>query len=126
MTKKTVVAVFEDDPIDLFLYEKLFERLSDKMTCLYVRTLEDQALLSGHLEFDMAIIDIHFWGNNVGLSILSKLRNSAGRDFIAIAITPLLQEGDLELIMSAGFDLCVEKPVIFQHATHWPVGFQGT
>jgi CheY-like chemotaxis protein len=125
MTPKTVVAIFEDDPVDLFLYEKIFERLADKMTCIYVRTLEEQSLLSGEVEFDMAIIDIHFWGNNVGLSILSKLRNTARKDFLAIAITPLLQEGDLELIMSAGFDLCVEKPVIFQQATNGPVGFPG-
>jgi hypothetical protein len=28
-------------------------------------------------------------------------------------MTSLLQEGDLEKILAAGFNLCVEKPLIF-------------
>ncbi len=51
----------------------------------------------------MVIIDVHFHGDNTGFDILQKLRIASPREFIAIGVISLLQEGDLERILAAGF-----------------------
>lgn len=119
MERKTVVAIFEDDPVDIFLYKKLYAPMLDKVECLYFETLQDGLTMAEHVKFDVVIIDIHFWGNNMGIAILKKLYEICSEDLIAIAVTPFLQKGDLELIMSSGFTLCVEKPVIPQKIGLW-------
>jgi CheY-like chemotaxis protein len=119
MERKTVVAIFEDDPVDIFLYKKLYAPMMDKVDCLYFETLQDGLSMAEHMKFDVVIIDIHFWGNNMGIAILKKLYEICSEDLIAIAVTPFLQKGDLELIMSSGFTLCVEKPVIPQKIGLW-------
>lgn len=122
MERKTVVAIFEDDPVDIFLYRKLYAPMQEKVECLYFETLQDGLEMAAHVQFDVVIIDIHFWGNNMGIAILKKLREVCSNDLIAIAVTPFLQEGDLELIMSSGFTLCVEKPVVPQRIGLWTTG----
>lgn len=122
MERKSIVAIFEDDPVDIFLYKKLYARMQDKVECLYFETLQDGLTMAEHVKFDVVIIDIHFWGNNMGIAILRKLRELCSDDLIAIAVTPFLQEGDLELIMSSGFTLCVEKPIVPQKIGLWSTG----
>lgn len=122
MERKTVVAIFEDDPVDIFLYRKLYAPMQDKVECLYFETLQDGLNMAEHVKFDVVVIDIHFWGNNMGIAILKKLREVCSNDLIAIAVTPFLQEGDLELIMSSGFTLCVEKPIVPQKIGLWTTG----
>lgn len=122
MERKTVVAIFEDDPVDIFLYTKLYAPMKDKVECLYFKTLQDGLEMAEQVQFDVVVIDIHFWGNNMGIAILKKLREVCSNDPIAIAVTPFLQKGDLELIMSSGFTLCVEKPIVVQGIGLWTTG----
>jgi CheY-like chemotaxis protein len=112
--KNTVVAIFEDDKINCFIHEKLFNFIKAPIECHLFDNPEKGYETAQHLEFDVVFIEIHFWGANLsGVDILQKLRVIQPKNFIAIAMTSLLQEGDLEKILDAGFNLCVEKPLIF-------------
>jgi hypothetical protein len=39
------------------------------------------------------------------------LKKVTRRNILAIAVTPFLQEGDVEKIIGSGFSMCLEKPV---------------
>jgi CheY-like chemotaxis protein len=110
----TVVAIFEDDKINCFIHEKLFNFVKAPIQCHLFDNPEKGYEAAENIEFDVVFIEIHFWGGNLsGIDILKNLKSIHQKKFIAVAMTSLLQEGDLEKIMDAGFNLCVEKPLIF-------------
>jgi CheY-like chemotaxis protein len=111
---KTRVGIFEDDKADQFLYQHLFEKMNPGLEGIFFKNIDEgiEAAMKG--SFDVVIIDIHYYGDNVGLEILQKLKRASSREFIAIAVTPLLQEGDLERTLEAGFSICLEKPMAFE------------
>lgn len=111
---KNVVGVFINDKVEHFIYEKNIERLGSKTECHFFSSFDHSKLLSEQYRFDVVVIDLHFSGENFGgISILKHLKNTTNRKMIAVAITPLIQKGDLEAIMDAGFSLCIEKPVTY-------------
>lgn len=112
--KNTVVAIFEDDKINCFIHEKLFNFLKAPIECHLFDNPQKGYEAAEQIEFDVVFIEIHFWGENLsGIDILKNLKAIQSKKFIAVAMTSLLQEGDLEKILNAGFNLCVEKPLIF-------------
>jgi CheY-like chemotaxis protein len=111
--KKTVIGIFEDDVVSRYIYEKLFENHRDQVEVFIFDTPEkgfEKALLK---PFDIVYIEVHFWRHFGGISILGKLKEITSNNMIAVAMTSLLQKGDLERLVACGFNLCVEKPVVF-------------
>lgn len=114
--KKTVVAIFEDDVVNRFIYERLFTQRKEEIE-LYVFDDPDKGIeMAKTKNFDVVFIEVHFWENFGGISILQKLKSASSPQMISIAMTSLLQKGDLEHILSSGFTLCFEKPVVFTEA----------
>jgi CheY-like chemotaxis protein len=112
--KKTVVAIFEDERVDRFVYEKLFKSFADRIELHVFDNPEKGIAKAIDTNFDVVFIDIHFWDNFGGIPILNKLKKITNNQFIAVAMTSLLQEGDLEYIIKAGFSVCLEKPIAFE------------
>jgi CheY-like chemotaxis protein len=110
--KKITVGIFESDKVNRFIYEKTFDRHKDRVD-LYLFDNPDKGLeVAKNIAFDIVFIDLHFWGEDfAGVSILHRLKATASKEVFAIAMTSLLQEGDIERTMEAGFGLCLENPV---------------
>jgi len=112
--KKTVVAIFEDERVDRFIYKRLLKNFGDKIDLHVFDNPEEGIAKAESTEFDVVFIDIHFWDNFGGIPILNKLKQASAHPFIAVAMTSLLQDGDLEHIIRAGFSICLEKPIAFE------------
>jgi CheY-like chemotaxis protein len=111
MSKK-VIAIFEDDHVNRFIYERIFQGRDD-VTIHIFDTPEKGISKASETPFDIAFIEIHFWGNFGGLDILNKLKKASTSKTTFVAMTALLQRGDIERILNSGFHMCIEKPVIF-------------
>ena len=112
--KKTKIAIFEDDHLDRFVYEKLFSHMQDNVDVHVFDSAEKGIAMAKQVHFDVVFIEIHFWEDFGGIPILNKLKKNSPKDMLAVAMTSLLQQGDLERITSSGFTMCLEKPVAFQ------------
>ncbi len=113
--KKLVVAIFEDDEINRFIYQNLLKSTSERLDVHLFDSPEAGLELAKTIQFDIVFIEIHFWGQNFyGSAILHRLKEVSKSDFISIAVTSLLQEGDMERIITAGFTMCMEKPLSFE------------
>jgi CheY-like chemotaxis protein len=109
---KKVIAIFEDDHVNRFIYERIFQGRND-VTIHIFDTAEKGIAKASETPFDVAFIEIHFWGNFGGLDILNRLRKVLTSKTTFVAMTALLQRGDIERILNSGFHMCIEKPVIF-------------
>jgi len=110
--KKKVIAIFEDDPVNRFIYQQIFQDMEDVEAHIFDNP--EVGISAAHqTTFDVVFIEIHFWGNFGGISILNKLKNVTSDHTTFVAMTALLQQGDLETILTSGFSLCFEKPVVF-------------
>jgi CheY-like chemotaxis protein len=113
--RNTVIGVFTDDKIDQAIFERAFQRLEHKVEGYVFNNPEQGILFARDIGFDVVFIEVHFWGENFGgVSILEQVKKAKSNSLLAIAITALLQEGDLERIIDAGFTMCIEKPVAFE------------
>ena len=113
--KKTSIAIFEDDKVDGFIYERLFDHIKKPVEFHLFENPETGYAMARKVKFDIAIIQIHFWGDNLsGINILKRIKEIYGHEILAIGITSLLQEGDLEILLASGFSMCIEKPMAFQ------------
>jgi DNA-binding response OmpR family regulator len=113
--KNTVVAIFEDNQVNCFIHERLFNYVKDPVECYLFDNPEKGYEKAKQVDFDIVFIEIHFWGGNfLGIDILQKLKSIQSKDFLAVAMTSLLQEGDMALILEAGFMMCIEKPLIYK------------
>jgi CheY-like chemotaxis protein len=107
-----MIAIFEDDRVNRFIYERLFRSRKDVQ--LYVFDSAEKGLsMAARIPFDVIFIEVHFWENFGGFSILDKLKRICMPGTPFIAMTSLLQQNDLEYILQAGFSMCLEKPVVF-------------
>ena len=111
---KTRVGIFEDDRADQFIYQQLITKTSLAVEPIFFQSIDEGIEAARKGLFDVVAINIHHYGHNMGLDILQKLRRESKEPFIAIAVTPLLLDGDLERILAAGFVLCLEKPQVFE------------
>ncbi|MFZ6012744.1 MAG: response regulator [Bacteroidota bacterium] len=117
--RKSVIAIFEDDKVNRFIYKKIFEQMEDKIEGYVFETPEKGFAVAKEVEFDVVFIEIHYRGENFGgIPILEELKKVSSREMIAIATTSLLQDGDLEKIIPSGFTMCMEKPMAFQKLFH--------
>lgn len=108
---KTSVGIFEQNRTDQFLYKKWMENINRDLEPLFFENVNDGIAAAQKGTFDIVVIDIHFNGNHTGFDILQKLRIASPKEFVAIGVTALLQEGDLERVLAAGFAICLEKPL---------------
>jgi CheY-like chemotaxis protein len=111
--KKTVIAIFEDDEVNRFIYTRLFQQHRDDVDVHIFGTPNQGFAAAKAIEFNIVFIEVHFWKNYGGIDILTKLKEVSAPGMIAVAMTSLLQQGDLENIISAGFSMCLEKPIAF-------------
>ena len=111
--KKTTVAIFEDDHTNRYIYDQLFKRLSSGVEIHVFDNAEKGIAMARERNFDVVFIEIHFWENFGGVSILNRLKEASSNPMLAVAMTSLLQNGDLETITSSGFAMCLEKPIAF-------------
>jgi CheY-like chemotaxis protein len=111
---KTRVGIFEDDRADQFIFQQLITKTSPAIEPIFFRSIEEGIEAARKELFDVVVINIHYYGDNIGLDILQRLRRESKVPFVAIAITPLLLDGDLERILAAGFALALEKPQAFE------------
>ena len=110
--KKTTVAIFEDDLVNRYIYEKMFKSRADIMLFIFDNTQKGYEKLK-ESPADVIFIEAHFHENFGGIKILQKLKSIVPNAPVYIAITSLLQKGDLEILVNAGFVMCLEKPIVF-------------
>jgi CheY-like chemotaxis protein len=111
--KKTTVAIFEDDHVNRYIYQKLFDSITSDIQIHVFDNPEKGISMAKQTPFDVVFIEVHFWENFGGIEILNKLKDTSSQPMLAVAMTSLLQQGDLETITSSGFAMCLEKPVAF-------------
>ena len=113
--KKLVVAIFEDDEINRFIYQNLLESSHGRIEVHLFDSPEAGYEAARNVDFDFVFIEMHFWGQLFfGTTILQKLKALSRVDFISVAVTSLLQEGDMDRATRSGFTLCMEKPLSFE------------
>lgn len=110
--KTTTVAIFEDDMVNRYIYEKMFKDRQDIALFIFDNPAKGYAKLK-EVPADVIFIEAHFHENFGGIKILRNLREIVPVNTVFIAITSLLQKGDLETLMDAGFMMCLEKPIVF-------------
>src|ERR1041384_6518768 len=105
--KKLTVAVFEDDEVNRFIYKNILKSREDDIDVHVFADPESGLQKAQDTPFDIVLIETHFWGRNFfGIEILNELKKVSPKSFTAIAITSLLQEGDVERLTRGGFTLC--------------------
>jgi CheY-like chemotaxis protein len=109
---KKIVAIFEDDPVNRFVYRRSLRKRKDIDVYIF-NDSEKGISTAAEFHFDIVFIEIHFRGNFEGITILNRLKEILQKQVIFIAMTSLLQKDDLERALSAGFSMCIEKPVNF-------------
>jgi CheY-like chemotaxis protein len=113
--KKLNVGIFEDDEVNRFIYRNILKSRADEMEVHVFGDPEVGLEKAQTTPFDIVLIETHFWGRNFfGIHILNELKKVSLKGFTSIAITSLLQEGDVERLTGAGFTLCLEKPLSFE------------
>ena len=110
--KTTTVAIFEDDLVNRYIYERMFKAREDITLFIFDNPQKGYDKLK-ETPADVIFIEAHFHENFGGIKILQRLRPLMPGTPVFIAITSLLQKGDLETLMTAGFMMCLEKPIVF-------------
>lgn len=113
MKKKRVIAVFENDSLNRFIYQRMLALQEEKVVSYIFTSAEEGLTLANEVPFDIAFIDLHFQGAQYnGVEVAKKLKNISDK-IILVAMTTLIQKGDTELTTAAGFAACLEKPLPF-------------
>jgi CheY-like chemotaxis protein len=111
--KKIRIGIFEGEKVNHFIYERILQQHDDAQFFLFDNA-EKGLSLAENISFDIVFIDLHFWGQNFsGISILQKLKETNSSNMVSIAITPIVQDGDLQRAFAGGFGMCIEKPLAF-------------
>jgi len=111
--KKIRIGIFEGEKVNHFIYERILQQHEDAQFFLFDNA-EKGLSMAENINFDIVFIDLHFWGQNFsGISILQKLKETNPNNMVSIAITPIVQDGDLQRAFSGGFGMCIEKPLAF-------------
>lgn len=113
MKKKSVIAVFENDALNRFIYQRMLALQEEKVVFYVFTNVEEGLEVAKEVPFDMAFIDLHFQGPQYnGIEVARKLKTISDKT-ILVGMTTLIQKGDLELTKAAGFAACLEKPLPF-------------
>jgi CheY-like chemotaxis protein len=112
--KTTSIGVFEDDLVSRFIYDRMFRLKSGDVDWTIFDNPEKGFAHALKSPFNIVLIELHFWEDFGGFEILDRLKQICGPDLISIAMTSLLQQGDVEKALAAGFTMCIEKPVALE------------
>lgn len=113
MEKKWVVAVFENDALNRFIYQRMLNLQSEVVTAYIFENPEAGVELAQSVKFDLAFIDLHLRGELFGGVSLATQLQSLVKDIRLVAMTTLIQEADREQSQKEGFVALLEKPVPF-------------
>ncbi|MEQ1587950.1 MAG: response regulator [Cyclobacteriaceae bacterium] len=112
MKKKSVIAVFENDALNRFIYQRMLALQEEKVESYIFTSAEEGLEVAKHVSFDIAFIDLHFQGMHKGIEVARKLKTVSDKT-ILVGMTTLIQKGDTELTTAEGFVACLEKPLPF-------------
>ncbi|MBL7876667.1 MAG: response regulator [Cyclobacteriaceae bacterium] len=113
MKKKPVIAVFENDPLNRFICQRMLDLQIEKVSFHIFGTAEEGLEMAKTLKFDFAFIDLHFKGEIYGGVELARELKSISDKTVLVAMTTLIQQRDSERAKSEGFITCLEKPLSF-------------
>lgn len=104
------VLMVEDDYINIFMMQKIFESLFD---ITYAKSSSEALSLLSSNTYDLVLMDINLGDENVtGVDILRKMkedtRHSQTKTF---AVTGYVMEGDRDKYLGLGFDEHFPKPL---------------
>jgi len=113
MEKQIVIAVFENDSLNRFIYQRMLDLQNERALAYIFNTVEEGLEMAGNVSFDVAFIDLHLRGEHYsGLELAKKLR-ALSESTIMVGMTTLIQKHDVERTSKAGFVACLEKPLPF-------------
>ncbi len=113
MKDKLVIAVFENDDLNRFIYQRMFDLQRDHITYFIFDNPEDGIIRAQEIALDVAFIDLHFRGEPFsGLAVANRLK-AISSTIDLIAMTTLVQEGDWDRAKQVGFNKLLEKPIPF-------------
>ena len=113
MKKKSVIAVFENDALNRFIYQRMLALQEEKVVSYIFTSAEEGLEVAKEVPFDIAFIDLHFQGGQYkGIDVAKKLKTISDKT-ILVGMTTLIQKGDTELTIAEGFAACLEKPLPF-------------
>lgn len=113
MKKKLVIAIFENDPLNRFIYQKMLKPHMEKASVYIFDSPEEGLEKATEVDFDIAFVDMHLKGECFGGIPLSQQLKSLSDNTRLVAMTTLIQQGDKERAESNGFMKCLEKPLPF-------------
>jgi len=113
MEKQIVIAVFENDTLNRFIYQRMLDLQKEKVRYYIFNSEEEGLEMAKQVPFDVAFIDLHLRGEHYhGITLAEKLKSISGKT-VMVGMTTLLQKDDLERTSAAGFKTCLEKPLPF-------------
>lgn len=112
MKKKSTIAVFENDSLNRFIYQRMLALQEEKVVFYIFTNAEEGLEAAKHVSFDIAFIDLHFQGERKGIELAKELKIVSDKT-VMVGMTTLIQKGDTELTAEAGFVACLEKPLPF-------------
>src|SRR5215207_6026423 len=83
--KKTVVAIFEDDLVNRFIYNRIFRSKKALLDVHIFDRPETGFEVASRVSFDVVFIEAHFWEDFGGIKILQRMKENANPDTIFIA-----------------------------------------
>jgi CheY-like chemotaxis protein len=113
MKKKSVIAIFENDSLNRFIYQRMLDLQKEKVTFYNFSSAEEGLEMAKQTAFDVAFIDLHLHGEQYsGIDLAKKLKIISTKT-ILVGMTTLIHKGDIELTIAEGFAACREKPLPF-------------
>lgn len=104
------VLMVEDDYINIFMMQKIFESLFD---ITYAKTSAEALTLLDNNTYDLVLMDINLGDDTVnGVDILQKMKqDNRHTQTKTFAVTGYVMEGDREKYINLGFDEHFPKPL---------------
>ena len=104
------VLMVEDDYINIFMMQKIFESLFD---ITYAKTSAEAITILGNSTYDLVLMDINLGDETVsGVDILKTMKlDNRHEQTKVFAVTGYVMEGDREKYLNLGFDEHFPKPL---------------
>lgn len=104
------VLMVEDDYINIFMMQKIFESLFD---ITYAKSSAEALNLLGSNTYDLVLMDINLGDDTIsGVDILKKMKEDSRHEQTkTFAVTGYVMEGDREKYINLGFDEHFPKPL---------------
>lgn len=113
MKKKLVIGVFENDSLNRFIYNRMVKLQPDLVDAHIFENHDEGVEKVQEIKPDILFVDLHMHGEHMGGIEWLKTMKLALPHTRFVAMTTLVQKDDREIAISAGFTLCIEKPLPF-------------